>query len=221
MASIPLKNWNTLSITEKLNFTKQTLKISTNDELCKVIGVTPQTLYRWQAGSYKPTRKHLKRLYDICHMYEWGSDMFNKDVYISQFTTAYDAAKTMYERILAHGDDISKSNVIHSVSVKIAHLLSDKLKKDHKKDALIYMHSVYGAEDYGEIINIQSTDLNGNLLPKKADLCIKIGNIDKTPEIVYIMECAENNNMKVRRGGYISDAGIIKLVSYLVNFFKK
>lgn len=221
MASTAFKNWNALSVPEKLDLTKKLLKIDTDTELCKILNVTRQTLRRWYSGTSNLTPKHMRRLYDVCNMYEWGSDLFNKDVYISQFTTAYDAAKDTYERIILYGDDISKSNAVHSVAVKIAYLLSDKLKKDYKKDVIVHMHSIFGADDYGEIMNIQSTDTQGNLSSKKADICIKIGSINKSTEMVYIMECIENGILRIRRGGYISDTGIMKLVLNLTTFFKK
>jgi hypothetical protein len=44
------KNWNELSIKEKLELTKNTLKIDTYDELSSILQVNKRTIFNWLNG---------------------------------------------------------------------------------------------------------------------------------------------------------------------------
>lgn len=204
---------------ERLDATKQVLKITSDIELCKLLNITRQTLHYWKTGRSAPSTKNAKRLYKICKLNQWGSEAFGKEVYLSQFTVAYDSARDMYQTILQAGDDISISNAVHSVLVKIAHLLREKLKV-HKIDPIIHIHSIFGEHDYGQIANIQCVTPNGKIINKKADVCVKIGHVHNELDMLFIIEAEENGILKLRRGGNVTDININKAVTAIGNFFK-
>lgn len=215
------KNWNELTIKEKLELTKTTLKIDTYDELSNVLQVNRRTIFNWLKGQSKPSRKIIEKLYRLCHMYTWGSDLYGKDAFIAQYTIAYDAVRHVYRDIIDTGDSLSMSNAIHSVSTKIAELLT---KKNETSDyqLLIHIHSIYGSPDYGEILNITALNKEGDYLNKSVDVCVKIGEVKGVTEIAYISEFVNSKGVvEIRRGGLINDFAITRLTTTIITFFNK
>ena len=217
-----LKEWNTLTIQEKLKLTKEKLNINTDDDLIKVLKVSRKTLFNWKTGATKPSRKILQKLYHLCQVPSWGSELYGKDAFIAQYTIAYDQVKHMYIDIIDSGDNLIKSNAIHSINSKIAECLTQRFNLDNNLIPIIHVHSVYGSPDYGEIMNVTAVDSSGYYIQATVDICVKTGVVGGNLELVYIVECVNSKGIvEHRKGGRVSDYAISTIVSLATNYLNK
>lgn len=215
------ENWNKLTITEKLNRTKDTLNLNSDEELCKLLGVTRRTINNWKVNKSKPSRKVLEKLYRLCNLHNWGCDLYGKDAFLAQYTVAYDSVRYMYNDILNSDDPLSTSNAVHSVCVKIAEIITQQFKTTNITP-VIHMHSVYGSPDYGEIMNVTAVNSLGNYINATVDICVKLGKINDQTELVYIQECVNSKGIvEDRRASYVSDFSITKAASLTFKFLNK
>ena len=217
-----LKEWNSLTIQEKLNITKEKLNISTDDDLIKILKVSKKTLFNWKTGATKPSRKVLHRLFNICQVPSWGSELYGKDSFIAQYTIAYDQVKHMYIDMIDSDDNLIKSNAIHSVNSKIAECITQRFKLQDSLIPIIHVHSIYGSSDYGEIMNITAVNKEGSYVGYTVDVCVKIGEVGDSLDVVYIVECVNSKGIvEQRKGGRVSDYAISTIVSLVVNYLNK
>lgn len=207
-------NWVHMTMAEKLEFVKSKLNID-DKELGKMLGVSKVAISYWRNNVKKPRKQHLDKLFRLSQMSEWLGDVYGKDAFLSQFTISYDGVQHVYKDIFDNGDDLSKSNAIHSLCTKFAFVLSQHLKQNNI-DPLIHIHSLFGTPDCGEIMNIS---LPGNT-EDVVDLCVKIGEVQNTLNAVYILECISNNNVVHRKLGSVSDKSIAHTVNLILKFLK-
>lgn len=213
--------WNGLSLEEKLEITKTKLNIDTDDELAALLKISKRTIYNWRHGITDPSKKILYKLYQLCNIREWGSDIFGKDAFIAQYTIAYDSIRHVYKDIIASDDNLAKSNAIHSVCSKIAEVITEKSKLT-KYIIVLHIHSIYGSPDYGEIINVTCIKPDGDYVNKTVDICVKIGEINGETEVVYILESVNSKGIVERRkGGNISDYSIANIANSTINYLTK
>ena len=212
-----VKNWTQLDIKEKINLTKNALKIHYDKDLCKLLEITPRTLQNWKVGKTSPSKKILEKLHSLYTSVAWGSELYGKDAFIAQYTIAYDSVRHVFKDLISSEDAISTSNAVHAVCVKLAAAITERCTHVGC-EVLIQMHSIYNSTDYGEVMNIS----NINHQNKTVDICVKLGILDNTPELVYIMECVnEKGIVQDRRASYVSDLAISKAATLVYKFLKQ
>ena len=178
-------------------------------------------MIKWRKGKVKPGKKSVDKLYKVFKLRNWGSEGFGKEAFIAQYTIAYDSVRHMYRDIIDTGDNLSVSNAVHSVCVKIAETIT-KRSEELNLAPIIHIHSIYGSPDYGEILNVTGVDKFGEYSNKTVDICVKIGEVNGLTEMAYIMECVNASGIvEDRRAGLINDFAISKLTHMATKFLKR
>lgn len=207
-------SWNKMTMHEKLKFVKNKLGI-TDQQLGERLGVSTVAISQWRNGVKKPRQKHLDKLFNLSGMTEWLSDRYSRDAFLSQFTIAFDSVQHLFKDLTESGSDLARSNIVHSVSTKIAYLLEQLCKSDEIL-TVIHFHSVFGTPDAGEIMNI-TVPSNPS---KCVDVCIKLGILNNEIKAMYIVEYINDSQVVNRAIGVITDLAITKITNNIHKFIK-
>lgn len=140
-------------------------------------------------------------------------------------TVSFDAVSTMYDQVAIMGDAISLTSAVHSILAKIAFLIESgnaAIQTGSKKGLVIQkMHCVFGAPDYGEVMNIQYLNKLGKFSNHRADIFVKTAYINGTPRFVYQVELIAKDVVVRRMAGLVTDKDIDKAASRILKHITK